>query len=287
MRTKTIASFLKDNDLQDLFDETDFMDLMYGKAFLYDEILRFVLLKLPFSIVPATLRRLNSEAARKRIRGQRTRGIAAKKDLFDKTNELAAEKREAQRQRNLESCRRCHEKHKEQRQAYKERYRVEHAAEIAAYTVQYNATHSVERAAYAKRHRIECPETVAATRKKYRETHREQIAAYDKQYQANRKVVMKQKSESAQKICAAYVFLLKLKKQNRPKYLELYTKKQNPLVGMLKTCVALQNMDINLCPFCNPNCGNMIEGCCNPKVLALPTAVNELQLIANDLSRQK
>lgn len=279
---KTIASFLKENELQDIFDEADFTDLMFGRAFLYDDLLRFVLIKLPFNIVPATLRRMNSDVAR----SQGTRGIASKKDLFDKTCDLVAEKTEQRRQKQHEYCRKCNAKHKEQRRAYKKQYRAEHVAEIAAYTAQYNAAHRAERAAYAKRHRTQCPETVAATRKKYRATHHEQIAAYDKKYQANRKAIMKQKAESAQKICAAYVFLLNLKKQNRPKYLELYTKKQNPLCGMLKTCVALQKMDIKLCPFCNPICEDMMEEWCNKKLLAVPNAINEIRKIADNL-RQK
>ena len=101
-----------------------------------------------------------------------------------------------------------------------------------------------------------------------------------------REAMLKQQAEFAKKICAAYVFLLKLKEKDRGKYLELYTVKQNPLCGMLKTCVALQKMDINMCPFCNDKSGNMIEECYNQKLLAVPNAISEIQIIANNL-RQK
>ena len=98
---------------------------------------------------------------------------------------------------------------------------------------------------------------------------------------------LKQKAEAAQKICAAYVFLLNLKKTNKAKYSELYPGQRNPLVGMLKMCPALQSMDISKCPIYNLNCEQTLEQCCNQKVLNLPNAIGEMQIIANALSQQR
>ena len=96
----------------------------------------------------------------------------------------------------------------------------------------------------------------------------------------------KEQAESAKRVCAAFIFLLNLRKTNMKKYLELYTYQQKPLIHMLKLCPALQSMDINLCPFCNPESGQKAEECCNQKVLALPDAIGEIQMIANNLRQR-
>lgn len=174
----------------------------------------------------------------------------------------------------------------------------ERRTEILEQKSQYGKEHREEINAKRRQRYRDNPETAREKSRIYQSTHQESVREKNSKYYQEHKAEkaekaqqrlarLNQQSESAQKVCAAYVFLMNLKRADRSKYLELYTRKQNPLTGILKTCVALQNMDINLCPFCNPNCGNMIEDCCNPKVVALPTAVNELQIIANDLSRQK
>ena len=97
---------------------------------------------------------------------------------------------------------------------------------------------------------------------------------------------MRRKSELAKQICATYVFLVNLRKNNKKEYLNMYTENQRPLIPMLKTCTALQNMDINMCPLCNENCENKLEKCCNQKVLAIPNVMQELQTIANKLQQR-
>lgn len=131
-------------------------------------------------------------------------------------------------------------------------------------------------------YQITHPEIVKEKNSRYYQEHRAEQIAKAKQ----REEMLKQQAKTAMQVCAAYVFLLNLKEKDRGKYLELYTPKQNPLCGMLKTCAALQKMDIKLCPFCNDKSGNMIEECCNQKLLAVPNAISEIQIIANNL-RQK
>ncbi len=126
------------------------------------------------------------------------------------------------------------------------------------------------------------PEYVKEKNSRYYQEHKAEQIEKAKQ----REEMLKQQAKTAMQVCAAYVFLLNLKEKDRGKYLELYTVKQNPLCGMLKTCAALQKMDINLCPFCNDKSVNMIEECCNQKLLAVPNAISEIQIIANNL-RQK
>ena len=52
---------------------------------------------------------------------------------------------------------------------------------------------------------------------------------------------------------------------------------------MLKICPALQNMDASLCPFCNSECNNSVDACCNHKVLELSGAVDKIKQIASGL----
>ena len=98
---------------------------------------------------------------------------------------------------------------------------------------------------------------------------------------------LKRLSESAQRICAAYVFLMSLKKTNRGEYLKLYTQQQKPLTSMLRTCAALQNMDMNMCPLCNSECEIPLEQCCNQNVLNLPGAIDSLRKIVKRLIRNR
>ena len=78
----------------------------------------------------------------------------------------------------------------------------------------------------------------------------------------------------------------KLKKENKKQYLELYREQQDPLRHMLKTCIALQNKDINMCPLCNKKCGNSLEQNCNQKVLSLPGAIKKIKIIAKDIKQR-
>ena len=66
----------------------------------------------------------------------------------------------------------------------------------------------------------------------------------------------------------------------------MYSAQAKPITWMLRTCPALQNMDINQCPLCNENCENKLEKCCNQKVLAIPNIMQELQIIANELKQR-
>ncbi len=131
----------------------------------------------------------------------------------------------------------------------------------------------------------------ADARKEYHSAYYQEKKAEKAQKAHERQEKLNQQIDSAMQMCAAYVLLMNLKKSKdkdeKKQYLELYTRKQEPLTDMLKRCVALRKMDMNLCPFCNPDSEQMVEECCNKKVLAIPDAINQLQLIANDLSRQK
>lgn len=101
-----------------------------------------------------------------------------------------------------------------------------------------------------------------------------------------RKAKLDKRIAAAKETCPAYILLMLLKtskdKDEKKQYLALYTRKQEPLTKMF--CPALNSMDRNLCPFCNPERGED----CNKDVLRnIADARSKLQSIANNLSLQK
>ena len=291
---KDIKQFLTTENLVDVFTEKEFADLMCGDAHLDDSLLLYIQQKLPFYTSFAKLQWLNTWVIKN---NPSTYLIQATPSIITKTQELIDQQNEEKRRKRAEYSRKCNEKHRPQRLAYKKWYRETHKEELKAANDRYNETHREERRAYSRQYYITNLEKVKESQKKSRAAHHEHIAAYDKQYRAThpekirqidakRRQKFKQNHEAAQKICAAYVFLIQLRKTNFQKYLELYTRNQKPLTSMLKMCPALQSMDINMCPLCNPNCENDVCKCCNQKVLPLPNALDKIQIIANELMQK-
>ncbi len=351
---KDVKKFLAEAEIQDVLNEAQFMDLMCGMAYLDDDLLQLISLKLPFPILSDKLHRMNAKVAT----SKKAYKIESKSDVADKIKDQAQQKERARKDRKNARKRELYaqnpEKYKEQGRrwraknpdkvrAKKRRDWAKHATEynakrrekrkenreaLLAKARQWYADHREERRAYEKMRRERDRESRKAVQKRSVEKNKEHYAQYKhawyeahkaqlsqqgkdryqqnkaqiqqgnkdryeknkEQYLAQRKLYraeLKQKTESAQKICAAYVFLMNLRKTNREKYLELYTRQQKPLTSMLKTCAALQKMDINLCPFCNSNSEQTVETCCNPKVLSLPDAISELQIISANLMKNR
>lgn len=215
--------------------------------------------------------------------------------------------------------------HKEQIAEWAKRYREENEEKIKERKKLYWKTHKEEIAARRKKYRDANLEHVRKLRNKWFHEHpeyhkrraqkperKDYMKAYHKRYaEENREAVKKykqawyeankaklaeqgkllyekrrQQAEIAKKICAAYVFLLELRKKNKSEFLKLYSAQANPLIGMLKVCPALQNADIEQCPLHNPNCGNILCECCNQKVLMLPNITEKLEKIANALKQR-
>ena len=86
-------------------------------------------------------------------------------------------------------------------------------------------------------------------------------------------------------MCALYLYLLWLKKNNRAKYLEFYSYQQDPISSLIKTCAALQNMDVKMCPLFDAEIESetSFDKCPGKSVLSVPTAKQEIQKIIEQL----
>ncbi|MBR6364074.1 MAG: hypothetical protein IKS08_03240 [Alphaproteobacteria bacterium] len=249
---KDVKKFLAEAKIQDVLNEAQFMDLMCGMAYLDDDLLQLISLKLPFTICADKLHSMNAQVAK----SKKAYKIESKSNVTDKIQEVALSKEEEQRAKKL----RWYHAHRDH---YIEYYQA-NKDWILAKNREWAATH---------------PEQVRGYRKKYQKTHKKQIKSKSQ--------ALDEDKEAAQKICAAYVFLFILRAKNPSKYAELYTTRQEPLRHMRKKCKALQHMDINMCPFCNPECDQTVDTCCNQTVLSLPNAADELRGLADKLKRGK
>jgi len=319
---KDIKTFLESENLTDTFTETEFMDLMCGDAYLDDDLLFFIHTKLPFPLTLEKFQRLNFQTQNSdayminqpkdlfdKMRAQINKKQQLKKEkdrqksrnrywrnreqILIKMREYRAKNHDKILQRKREYWATNKDKINQKRRV---RY-PQNREKLLEKTRQWYHSHLDYVHDYQKQQRTENRDAIAERKKKcyitnkehyteykknWYQEHKQELAARDKE----RLKALKQKTEAAQKICAAYVFLINLRKTNYAKYLELYTKQQKPITHMLKTCPALQSMDITLCPFCNPDCENTIDKCCNQKVLSIPNALSELQIIANNLQQR-
>ena len=302
---KDVKTFLATEKLQDVFTESDFMDLMCGGAYLDDDLLQYVSLKLPFYISMNKLHRMNASVSA----SNQTYLIKGCRNIGNKIKEIVAHKQEQQRvhakeyyEKNKDRIKNAnHEYYLQNREhilARNKQWVEEHPLLYKVYQTQWRHENAPALKKYHKKYRAEHVAVVSERKKKcynakktqYQQRNRENYQKNKEKYLARNKEYreeLKQKGEIAQKICAAYVFLLILRRKNKEKYLELYTQQQNPLCEMLKTCVALQNMDMNMCPFCNHNSEIVAAQCCNQKVLSIPNAMNEVQKLADALKSGK
>ena len=236
------------------------------------------------------------EYDRQRYKRRRQQVLTQKKIYYATNREIIAAKTKIYR-----------ESHQEEIRKRKKQYEIAHKEEISERRKKYRETKKAEIREKNKKWRAEHPEyekqrAQRPQRKKYmKEYHRryveQNLEAVQKRkrawYEANKerlieqehqgRQILKQQAETAQKICAAYVFLLQLKKTDNAQYQMLYRPQQKPLIEMLRLCPALQNMDASLCPFCNSECGHFVDTCCNQKVLALPGGLDKVQQIASFL----
>ena len=299
---KDIKTFLESENLTDIFTEKQFMDLMCNNAYLDDLLVQFVFLKLPFRLTLDRLHFLNL-----RVQYNNATQITAPKTLHAQIKQLI----QIKKQQTAERTKQYYQEHREElnqkrRECYlnnpefylerNRKWRIAHPEKYKVQQARYRETHADELREYFQQYRTENAELVSKRKKKCYQAKKAQYNQRDKEnYEKNKerylaqnkqyREQLKQKAESAKKICAAYVFLLALRKNNKQEFLKIYTAQANPLIGMLKLCPALQSMDINMCPLCNSDCGNDICTCCNQKVLSLSNALAELQIIANKLKQ--
>ena len=283
---KNIKTFLESEGLSDVFTETQFMDLMCGKAYLDDVLLQFVVLKLPFYVAFKKLRRINAK------HGKDVYLIQYGPNIFEKIRETVLENKEFIRERKKEYKHNHHMAHREHNLAMNRQWILNHFEQYQAYQAQWRTENREHLHEYQSQYRQENAAAVAERKKRcyrakkeqYQKRNRENYAKNKARYLAQQKahrMELQQKAVLAQEFCAAYVFLLQLKKTDKVQYQMLYRPQQNPLTQMLRTCPALQNMDASLCPFCNSECKKSFDTCCNQKVLELPNAFDNIKQIAS------
>ncbi len=287
---KNVQQFLAEEDLTDVFTESEFMDLMCGGAYLDDRLIHFIALKIPFQIKEQKIQKLNRELSEQ---NNKANLIKSKNSTIEKTRDIIAErktnkqkhdkeyrirnrehiikqKREyylLNRERILERNRQWVLAHQEQCQAYYQKWREE------------NAEHLKE---YHKNYRTKNATAVSERKKKCYNSKKAQYQQRNKENYEKRK----QLAEAAQNVCVVYIFLLNLRKADKKLYTQLYTRQQNPLTEMIKTCTALQKMNMNMCPFCNRKSSQKLDQCCNQKVLELANAKTLLKILANTLKQR-
>ena len=327
---KNIQIFLASENLMDVFTESEFMDLMCGGAYLDDDLIQFIAMKLPFRITSERLHTLNQSvhATNSAYIIKSKPSLADKiSTIFQLKQQIKQEKKQERRKKIKEAKQKIKHENRLKRQEHKRRVKHEYYVQNKEYiqkikreyylktqehakerSKKYYATHKESIKQYYENHKeqrqkwhreyyIAHKETVQKRNKEYYAANKEKQGQYLKEYYISHQEEQKQYARKyyataqenkakAKTMCAAYIFFLKFKKENRDKYLEFYTKYHDPLHGMFKTCIALQNMDINMCPFYNAETDQSIDQCCNQKLLSVPNAINEIHTIANKLKQR-
>ncbi len=309
---KSVQQFLNEEQIDDIFTESEFIDLMCGDAFVDNDLLQFIAMKLPFRLTLNKLHAMNQSISKNNASA---RMIPSNQKIKNKLCELFQSKKQThKRHRAPDSEHRRKYKHeyylrnKEYIQKLKHEHYLKNHERIKQRSREYYAANKERVKAHfvaTKKHRqkiiheiyMRNHESYKARNQAYRAAHREELNKYSKeyyiahrekqnQYQKEYYAKSQQNKAIAKTMCAAYLFLSKFKKENKAEYLKLYKKYHDPLRDMFKTCVALQNNDINQCPFCNENCKNTIDKCCNQKILSIPNATIEIQSIVNILKQK-
>ena len=287
---KNIKTFLESEGLSDVFTETQFIDLMCGKAYLDDVLLQFVALKLPFYVAFNKLKRVNAKHSKDVYL------IRHGPNIFEKIRETVHENNEFIRERKKEYRHNHHMAHREHNLALNRQWILNHFEQYQAYQTQWRTENREHLHEYQSKYRRDNATAVAERKKKcynakkeqYQKRNRENYTKNKERYLAQQKAYrmeLQQKAVLAQDFCAAHVFLLGLRKTDKAQYQMLYRPQQNSFALMLRTCPALQNMDASLCPFCNSECDQSVDTCCNNKVLELPGAVDTVKQIASALMK--
>ena len=335
---KDINQFLEIENIQDIFTEQEYMDLICGSAYLDAELVQFIAMKLPFGLSPERLRALNSFVADTKPQAYaiRPKGEIADQ-IANKVSELVALKKQKRQEHDRqyyqnnserikkqkheyylshkaairESNKRWIMAHIEQYRAYQAQYRLEHIDEAHEYHAQYrkeNATIVSERKkkcyrakkaqyrAHAKKYYEENKEALLQHQKQYYEENKERISERGKKYYEahkpeislrNKRIAAEKREQAntAKKMCAVYLYLLYLRRNNKAVFTEIYKPRQDFLKDMMKTCVALQQGDYKLCPLLNGaiESQDAHEKCGCPRAFLLPGAMDSIRKYIQEL----
>lgn len=285
-REKNIQQFLDEEDLNDIFTESEFMDLMCGNAYVDDEIIQLIALKIPFHITINKLHTVNKLAEKNNPDAYRIKHKSTLIDKIIKAHESAKQRKKRQRHEH-------YQKNKEYIQQKEREYRLKNNEKIRKRQREYHQKNKEHLKQYGHEYYQKNKERIKQNAKEYYlknknyskeyyDVHKEGIL---KQFKESR-ILIQETRKAAKIMCAAYVFLSNFRKTNKTEYKELYPRYQDPLRHMLKTCIALQNKDVNMCPLCKKKCQNTLEQSCNQKILSLPGALKKIKTIAKDLKQR-
>lgn len=313
---KDIQKFLSTEQIDDVFTESEFIDLMCNKAYVDNDLIQFISMKLPFRITLERLHLLNKSV---KDENDSTYKIISKPFLTNKLREVFQSKhhttkshRASHRNTDPEHTRIVkHEyylRNKEYIKNIKREYYLKNREHIKQQSKEYYATNKDRIKAYFAANKehiqkikhksyIKNREYYQKRNEKYYAANRDKQRQYSKEYYIahceEQKQYLKKYYEQSKKnkalaktMCAAYLFLLKFKKENTDEYLKLYKKYHDPLHNMFKTCTALQNENINQCPFYIENFDKNPEQYCDKKILSIPNAITEIQSIATNLKQK-
>ena len=172
---KNIKTFLQTEKIDDLFTETEFMDLICGKAYLDEFLVLYLYKKLPFVMSVSKLKRINNAI----------QTIIPNAYVINAPQNIVAKIQNLIKQHQTE--------HRNKVKQTKKKYRETHREQIAAYDKQYKQTHKEQINQRAKEYHQAHPEHRRAKDKKYYESHREQRNAKDKEYYEQNKEKVKQR----------------------------------------------------------------------------------------------
>ncbi|MBR3147769.1 MAG: hypothetical protein IKF41_00270 [Alphaproteobacteria bacterium] len=219
---KDIKTFLTSESIEDIFTESDFIDLIAGTAYLKNDMVSLIWLKIPFSITLKRLLHLN-EATRKANKNARliTKPVAnkIKEILLEKSEQIKIKKRnkdkkyyKKNREKIIEKVTRyyqehktellarkkadyqerkdiykvylaaMYQKHKAKRQVQHKAYYEENKDKILQHQREYNAEHAEERSIKRKKYYKENKNDILTQQKQYRQENSAKIKTRRKKY---------------------------------------------------------------------------------------------------------
>lgn len=317
-----ISDFLKSEHLDNILDESDFIDLVCGNAYMENEAVRLISAKLPFKITVDRLLFLNNEIKKnnanarcikrpaikterdkQREREQRyyakyrEKLILKKRQYWQSHKDILLKRKKERYHANKEYFHEyssvLYHKHKEARRQHKAEYRQKNREKLLVQQRQYYAEHKEDSRERKKKYYKENRIKLLQKKKQYDIEHSTEIKQY---YETNKQRILltseqarkkrRQYAKMARNVCAVYLFLMNLKKRDMEQYSKLYRTYQEPVSGMMKTCVALQNMDFSLCPL-TKNLYTNYKQCACPKVFKIQGAIAEIQKYIESLKQNQ
>ena len=199
-REKNVQQFLEEEEINDIFTESEFYDLICGEAYLKDDMVQLIALKLPFQITLERLRVLNNLTRKKNPLAY----LIKKDNVVDKIEKLLQDKQQDKKEKDRDRKRKYRQEHPDCDRLYyqanrekllqkrKDYYSAnrskilerkrkkyhENPEKYKSYLAEMYKKHKPKRQQYAKDHK----EQIAANNKKSYQRHKAEHNARTKKY---------------------------------------------------------------------------------------------------------